>query len=256
MECTIITPVGPGHQTIAQDAIASVQLAARADRGPFERIHHIFGDDIKGKRGRSEVRNACVLGREEWMALFTVGDMPDGGLGICETPLDDLGPWEAEWLFFLDADDMLCGPNTYGKSAFAVVEPYLEEYDCVWGAIYELHSGKIFRRKQVDRITTYKAYVKTPAPLSCQMGHFVRRNAFLEVGGFNEKLDVCEDVDLYLREWRDLRCIKQEKPLFLNRRGAHSWMNKEKIEGAKPTFTGRDWSIRAEEMLKEARKSL
>ncbi len=243
MDCTIIIPIGPGHQDLSKIALQSVMLASQ-DKGAFDNIHVIMGDDTQGKLGRSYARNKMALGpAEDWMMGFTTGE-------------DQSQAFEAEWLFFLDADDLMCSEQTYGESAFKVAQPYLDDYDCIWGAIYEFHSAnQIFRRKQVDRITTYKAYVKTPAPLSCQMGHFVRRSAFLEIGGFNEDLDVCEDVDLYLREWKELRCIKQEKPLFLNRRGAHSWMQ-QPVENARPTHTGRDWSIRAEEMLRAARREL
>lgn len=248
MDCTVITPVGHGHQELAQQALQSVMMAAQYSPGPFDAIHIVVGDDTNNKRGRSATRNACVKGAasdnghifaEEWMMVFSTEEDPSR-------------VFTSDWLFFLDADDVMCSPATYGDSAFKVVEPYIEKYDCIWGTIHELHSnGQVIKRKQVERITTRKAFVKTPPVLACQMGHFVRREVFL---GFNEELNVCEDIDIYLREWRDLRCIKQEKPLFLNRRGAHTWMTPHKDDDSKLTHTGREWSIRAEEMMKEARK--
>ena len=123
--------------------------------------------------------------------------------------------------------------------------------------IHELHqNGQVFKRNQVERIKTFKAFVKKPPYVTCQMGHFIRRKKFLEIGMFDPELDVCEDVDLYIREWKQLRCIKQEKPLFLNRRGAHSWAVAKDQQKGRKTHTGRDWSIRAEEMMREARKAL
>ncbi len=251
MDCTIITPVGPGHMDLAQQALQSV-IAASQEPGPFELIHMIVGDDTKGIVGRSRARNRMVQGAaipdkegniakgaEPWMMVFSSGD-------------DQERAFTSEWLFFLDADDLMCSPFTYGESAFKAVEPYVEDYDCIWGNIYELHAdGTVLKRKQVGRITTYDAYVKTPAALSCQMGHFVRRDKFLN---FNDELDVCEDVDLYLREWKELRCIKQEAPLFLNRRGQHTWM--QPGEGGRQRHTGREWSMRAAEMLKEAQREM
>lgn len=249
ISCTVIVPVGPGHNELAQAALQSAMLAFEQP-GPFENLFVILGDDTQGTRGRSASRNKMVSGKqlngvdvfggEEWMGMFFTGEDPDDS-------------FRSEWLFFLDADDLMCSPKLFGKSAFEVVGPYLEDYDCIWGSIHELNmEGTISRRNQVDRITTYSAFVKTPAALGCQMGHFVRRSAF---PGFNEELDVCEDVDLYLREWKDLRCIKQEEPLFLNRRGAHTWLQSEEQLGRK-VHTGRDWSIQAEKMLKAARKEL
>lgn len=251
LTCTVIIPVGRGHQELAQQALQSV-IAASQDPGPFETINVVLGDDPENKRGRSAVRNACVRGAphengdgrseiiaEPWMMVFSSGD------SLSQAFMSD-------WLFFLDADDMLCSAATYGMSAFKVVERYVEDYDCIWGTIHELHkNGDVLKRRQTDRITTYKAFIKTPPTLACQMGHFVRREKFL---GFDESLDVCEDVDLYVREWKSLRCIKQEKPLFLNRRGFHTWM--QPSEDGRMTHTGREWSVRAEEMMKAAREEL
>lgn len=253
MDCTVIIPVGNGHQQLSQQALQSVMLASQ-EPGPFETINVIFGDDTENKRGRSFVRNTCVNGLNKangdgregimaapWMMIFSSGNSESMEQAFM-----------SEWLFFLDADDIMCSPDIFGESAFKAVEPYVDDYDCIWGTIHELHSnGEILKRKQTDRITTYKAFVKTPPVLACQMGHFVRREVFL---GFNESLDVCEDVDLYLREWKSLRCIKQEKPLFLNRRGAHTWMMEN--QGERKTHTGMDWSMRANEMMSEARSEL
>ena len=242
-DCTVIIPIGPGHMKLAQVATGSVVAAVEAGKGPFDRVYIVAGDDSKGEIGRSRARNKMVRGHEQWMGVF--GE---------DTDVE--AAFTSEWLFFLDADDLMCSPSIHGESAFETARPYVEDHDCIWGAIYEMDlKGQIQRRKQVDLITTYEAYVKRPPFLTCQMGHFVRRSAFLEIGAFDEQLDVCEDVDLYLREWKNLRCIKQAKPLFLNRRGAHSW-REETPKGARPTYTGRDWSIRAEQMLKEARKQL
>ena len=253
-DCTVIMPIGPGHETVSQSALQSIVLASE-DLGEFEMIHAITGDDTKGQVGRSAARNRMVNGYEDWMGVFSFS-----------TDDDKSAAFKSEWLFFLDADDLMCSPKTHhlyngryaptcSESAFSVASKYLQDYDCIWGTIYELHqNGDVFKRNQVDRIATYKAFVKKPSFVTCQMGHFIRRDKFLEIGGFNEEMDVCEDVDLYLREWKSLRCIKQEKPLFLNRRGAHSWMVQQARQGMRKTHTGRDWSIKAEEMLKEARK--
>lgn len=247
-------PVGPGHEQIAGQALQSVMLAANASLGPFSAVHVIVGDDTAGEMGRSAARNAMVNGVPAGETNGAVGAAP--WMQIFSTALGegDLPPevFASDWLFFLDADDVMCCPQLHGDSAFATMELYAKDYDAIWGQILELHpNGDVMRRKQVDRITSYSAYVKTHPALSCQMGHFVRRQGFL---GFNEELDVCEDIDLYLREWKELKCIKQEKALFLNRRGAHSWMAR--VPSARRRHTGREWSERANEMLKAARSEL
>jgi len=256
MDCTVVIPVGPGHEELAGHALQSVMLASQ-EPGGFEAVHVLVGDDTQGKTGRSAMRNRLVWGTPDGKPNGKAEPGPD--IQIFSTTSDGDEPpavFASDWLFFLDADDILCSPGIFGESAFAVVEPYLTDFDAVWGTIHELHpGGKVMRRRQTDRITTYSAFVKTPPALGCQMGHFVRREAFREVGGFNAELDVCEDVDLYLREWKGLRCIKQEKPLFLNRRGAHTWLQPTG-EGERVRHTGREWSMRAEEMMKAAREAL
>lgn len=255
--CTVIIPVGPGHMKLAEQAMSSVVNAIAGGKGAFEQIYVVVGDDGEGQMGRSRARNLMVSGVDKASVEDPLGEVGVGAapwMGVFGEVEGEAAAFKSEWLFFLDADDLMCGPMTYGESAFAVVEPYLDKLDCIWGTIHELHpSGEVMRRKQVDRITTYKALVKTPPALGCQMGHFVRREKFL---GFDEGLDVCEDVDLYLREWKELRCIKQEKPLFLNRRGAHSWMQPKADQHGRPVHTGREWSMRAEEMMKNARIEL
>lgn len=239
MDCSVIIPIGPGHEELAQAALQSVILASEEDRGPFEEVFIIMGDDTRGDKGRSATRNGCVAGAQPWQMVF----------GRVE---DDVRPFKSEWLFFLDADDLMCCKKTYGDSAFGVVTHFIKEYDCIWGTIHEVHpNGQLMKRKQVERITTYSAYVKTHPALSCQMGHFSRRTTF---PGFSEDLDVCEDIDLYLREWKNLKCIKQGKPLFLNRRGAHTWMQPD--ASGRQQHTGRDWSMEADKMLRSARDEL
>lgn len=244
VDCSVILPVGPGHAELAQVGLHSVILAAEEDRGPFDEVFVICGDDTRGVRGRSATRNGCVAGPQPWQRVF----------GRVE---DNARAYASEWLFFLDADDLMCSAKTYGESPFGTLRKYTDDHDAVWGTIHELHpNGQVLKRKQIERITTYPAYVKAHPALSCQMGHFVRRAAFEEIGGFNEELDVAEDIDLYLREWRRLRCIKQSHALFLNRRGAHVWMQPAADGSGRQVHTGRDWSLEADRMLREARREL
>lgn len=244
MDVSIIIPVGPGHEQIAPQAVQSVMLATEDSQGPFDTFHIIIGDDTKGDKGRSRTRNICVQGPvEEWMVIHSTGEDPHAA-------------FESDWLFFLDADDLMVSSKVSKDAPFlspfrAAQSEIEKEVDAVWGQIYEVDlKGNVTKRKQVGRMTTYSAYIKHPPYITCQMGHFVRRDAFM---GFDEERDVCEDVDYYLRMWKDRECVKITEPLFLNRRGAHTWMTPRGQDDGRLTHTGRDWSREAERMLREAR---
>ena len=169
MDVQCITPVGPGHEEVAIDAIASAMKLG---------YEVIPVDDTQGKLGRSKARNIGVK-----MAT-------------------------AEWLFFLDADDLM---HKDAKKA----EKY-KDYDGIWGLI---NDGKV-RIPQVRKVD-FKSLLGHDPTQTLQMGHFIRRRVALDYP-FNEILDCGEDFDYYLRVWRDKNCIKIPHTLFVNRRGNHS----------------------------------
>ena len=78
--CAIITPVGPGHESLYEAALESVHKSFQGDRGIFSEIVPLKIDDPEGQLGRSKARN----------------------IGIRKA--DELG---VEWIFFLDADDLM-----------------------------------------------------------------------------------------------------------------------------------------------------
>ena len=80
MRCAVITPVGPGHQRLYYECSQSIQAAIKHSQGPFNDISIIRIDDTSGAKGRSASRNEAV--KRAKAANF-------------------------EWLFFLDADDLL-----------------------------------------------------------------------------------------------------------------------------------------------------
>ena len=79
MKLAVITPVGPGHEKPAEQAIASLDKAIEyaRDKGRllFTRIHHVVIDDTEGLMGRSRARNEGMV--------------------------------DTDWYFFLDADDRM-----------------------------------------------------------------------------------------------------------------------------------------------------
>jgi hypothetical protein len=82
MKCTVIIPVGPGHEKLAREAVDSVYEAARHSPGPFSGVELALVDDLDGKLGRSRARN----------------------MGMDDNPSD--------WFFLMDADDRMM-PDTF-----------------------------------------------------------------------------------------------------------------------------------------------
>ncbi|MCG6157843.1 tetratricopeptide repeat protein [Rubinisphaera margarita] len=212
--CAVISPVGPGHAEIYSQAERSIRNAALQSAGPFREIIPFRIDDTAGKIGRSRARNHAVQRAAE--------------MGI-------------EWVFFLDADDLMV-PN-----AFAAVGPYLDRYDAIWGQIFSFDDGTehaVQRENQLGQTDRFDDVLNSDPYLSLQIGHFVRTEIALR-HPFNESLDVGEDFDYYLRLWESQRCIKTDQAFFANRRGRHS-------TGPR-AGTGRDWTIRVNEMMRTRR---
>lgn len=82
MKVAVIIPVGPGHEQLANDAVASVATAWRTNQGPFTELAFAVMRDHEGKLGRSRARN----------------------LGMQNNP--------ADFHFLLDADDRML-PETF-----------------------------------------------------------------------------------------------------------------------------------------------
>lgn len=215
MRCDVIIPVGPGHREICEIAGGSVSIAAMYNMGPFKDVGILFGDDGEGKRGRSRTRNDLVLKSK------------------------------AEWVFYLDADDLM------HPAAFKQL-PAMLEYSTItpvglWGTITEYKDGCVVPRFQIPTIESYAELIKFDPTQTLQMGHFVRRDIALEYP-FNTEMDTGEDWEYYLRIWKHENCIKMDKPMMVNRRGQHS-------TGPR-SATGRDWNVAVSKLMTEAREAL
>ena len=215
--CAIISPIGPGHEAVYAEASNSIRSACEKSPGPFQEIIPYRIDDTQGRVGRSKARNAAV--------------QQAAAQGI-------------EWVFFLDADDMLV------PDIFINVEPYLEQYDAIWGQIFCFDNGSNqaqSRAGQLGATDRFADIINNDPYFTLQMGHFVRTDVAL-ANPFDEQMDVGEDFDYYLRVWENNRCIKLGVPLFANRRGLHS--------SGPRSATGQDWTIVVNNLLERYRKKL
>lgn len=217
MQCGVIIPIGPGHQTLVQECVQSVQRAFQGSPGPFDDVLLLTVDDTEGRHGRSRARNEGVRRAKE------------AG---------------AEWVFFLDADDLLL------PDAFRSVTPFAAHYDAVWGAILENQHGSdeiVKRAPQVDHIYSLRQLLDNDPVATLQMGHFVKTDVVLRYP-FDESLDTGEDFDYYLRVWEKHACVKAPLSLFVNRRGAHS-------TGPR-SANGAQWRVAVHEAMNRAKARL
>ncbi len=150
MKLVVITPVGPGHESILPLAALSV---LHLEYHEFTEIQHVIVNDTKGELGRSKARN--------------------------------LGMIDADWYFFLDADD--------------VMMPYAPRF-------VKVQADAIFGAVQVDgRVPAINKWPCTRKELfeyggrgTLCMGFFVKAEVAHDLK-FDETLDQGEDFDFYMR---------------------------------------------------------
>jgi glycosyltransferase involved in cell wall biosynthesis len=204
----VIIPIGPGHEDLVNEAVNSVNMACLTDQGPFTEIKIKAVDDRDGSNGRSKSRNLAMDASK------------------------------ADWLFFLDADDLM------HPDALGILRDY-EDFDAVWGLIAEYKDGLVLPRFQVPYIEKFETLVKLDPYYTLQMGFFVRREVMPK---FDEYMDCGEDWKAYIHLWKNYQCIKQDRPLMVNRRGSHS-------TGPR-SATGRDWMEAVHEMISLERSKI
>ena len=214
-KCAIITPVGPGHEGLYEECLASINKSYDDNKGRFSEIILVRVDDTDGRLGRSRARNKGIKQAAEQ---------------------------GAEWLFFLDADDLMA------PSAFEYASNYLDDYDAVWGSIWSIEEGQQKaeeREGQLSFLWSIEDVLSFDPFVSLQMGHFVKTSVALSAL-FDESLDTGEDFDYYLRVWEKHKCIKIPLPFFYNRRGIHS-------QGPR-SATGGQWRQVVEGIIKKYRE--
>ena len=215
MAVDVIIPVGPGHETLHKRAAMSVHMAQ--DNWPTKGVRVVVVDDCDGKTGRSRARNEAVNASA------------------------------AEWIFFLDADDMM-HPQCFEHAA-----PYLASKDglsgqpvrdAVWGMCRKMEGEYVLPLMELPRITSYEVLIRHHPLMTIKIGHFVRREVAI-ANPFDEDMDCGEDWDYFLRVWRHHRCIKIPHPFYIKTSGNHS-------TGAR-SATGRQWVETVTAMLEKER---
>lgn len=154
MNLVVVTPVGPGHQGIAERCVHSVQ-DAKDNRGPWKSVWHRLIYDTCGHLGRSRARNM--------------------GMDDCE----------ADFFFFLDADDMM---------DMHALERCVLDAPATFGEV-RLSGGRM--NKQVwpcgfPELAIHGAYG------TIAMGFFCRADVARTLR-FDQTMDAGEDFELYLR---------------------------------------------------------
>ncbi len=191
LKCAAVTPVGPGHAERARECRASIEAAWRENRGPFSRLEFHFVDDGRGAFGRSKARNMGTRAAR------------DAG---------------ADWIFFLDADDLMT------PRAFSIFSGYADKFDAVWGlmaikppdtAEHHIRFPQALTLRSVDELLLLDPF------MTLLMGHFVRTRVAVDLS-FDEAMDAGEDFDYYIRAWQKYRCTKITEVLSVNRSDQHS----------------------------------
>ena len=205
---SVIIPVGPGHEESVDRARLSV-MAAQDSAQYAGDVRCLVVDDTQGELGRSKARNMAVESAK------------------------------TDWVFFLDADDMM-HPNA--------IQAWMnhEGHDAIWGTLREQTGQYLVERYEVAPITSYEQLIKYPPAWTVKIGHFIRADIARKYP-FNEDMNCGEDWDYYLRVWKHENCIKIPEPFYVKIAGNHS-------TGPK-SATGRDWTESVEGQLAEARKA-
>ena len=170
---TIIIPVGPGHQKVYRLAVMSAMI-----QGDVEIIViNDSGTDL------------VALPDKDILILTCDARNPSVGRNMGAKVA------KGKTLVFLDSDDLLC-PGAIE----ALYQAYIEG-DGQWGIIY----GNVIRSDTGELHVSPDQYcgpdvTKTALYVPKRMPtHLIGRQLFLNMGGFNEKIELWEDVELEIR---------------------------------------------------------
>lgn len=139
MRLAILTPVGPGHESIAPRSYLSTLAAWKLNQGPFSEFRTFFLDDTNAKHGRALARN--ILLERAYKG------------------------WNADWIINLDATDVL-HPLAFRNIGLALRDH--PEAQSVWGC-----NSMIVQTKHADQVAT-KSSLRQTDPRNPELTHIFR----------------------------------------------------------------------------------
>lgn len=182
MKLVVGIPVGPGHKRVVHRADLSVRYAIDKNTGPFTEVKTIVIDDTKGQWGRAAARNTVM----------------------------SLEP-DADWYYFLDADDMM------HVDALTVAGQELEKdpgLAGIWGAGWIWYQGECVSAWE-DRVPlVWEDVIEHKNRGTFGIGMFVRGPEARELR-FDESVPQCEGFEFCVSFIAGYPYVKAERPVSL-----------------------------------------
>ncbi|HKY63186.1 MAG TPA: glycosyltransferase family A protein [bacterium] len=142
---------------------------------------------------------------------------------------------ETEYLAFLDSDDLWLPPKLETQTAFLEENP--ECRFCQTEEIWYRNGARVNPMKKHAKPSGQVFEACLSRCLISPSGVMFRREFFVELGGFDESFEVCEDYELWLRASLASPFRTLEEPLVLKRGGhldqlsrAHWGMDRFRVE--------------------------
>lgn len=187
MKCAVVISIAPDHLTEFADCRASIERAWAHGAGPFTGLDILPIEDADGVMTPAARRNRGMdLAHEKG----------------------------CEWIFFLDARDLL------NLSAFADFAVFHDAFDAVWGNICVNKLGTkdvVVCEGQITKTASIEDILRSAPDLTLRMGHFVRTGAARAVR-FDTEMEAGADYKYYLDLWEKFRCAKVAHIFSIERR--------------------------------------